>query len=323
MIRILTFTLMLSFFGFEQNQTVKTRNSEKDDWWLWSANWNPNSNQIVAGGTQDTLRVFSTTNNELQRNYPFEGTITKSRWHPTKNKLAISMQGGKSRSSIFNLDTEERIELDSINNFGARAIGWNTTGELLAVGDYDGFLIIYDERGKFISKITTGQKALIGLDWHPTKNLIVAVGDEISLYDFDNHILKNYKDRPEEVLMLCVEWHPAGDLFVTGDYGDYDKNYPPLLQFWTPEGQKIKSVEKSKAEYRNLRWSKKGDLLATASDGIRIWSKSGLLITEKTTEHLLWGIDWDQQAEKIVVTDETGRIMIWDKNSDKLEELAY
>ncbi len=314
---------ILSFLGCHQKQSGKVQNIEKADWWLWTANWSPAGNQIVAGGTQDSLRLFLTLDNQAQKNYLFEGTITKSKWHPTKNVLAIAMQGGKSKSAIFNLDTEERIALDSLNDFGARAIGWNHTGQLLAVGDYDGFIIIYDERGKIIKRIATNQKALTGLDWHPTKNIILAVGDKITMYDFDANVLTHAEDRTEEVLMLCVAWHPAGELFVTGDYGDFDKNYPPLLQFWTSEGHKIQTIEKSKAEYRNLKWSNNGELLATASEGIRLWSKDGSLIAEKLTDNLLWGIDWNKEGNKLVTTDEKEAIVIWDKNLNKLETLTY
>ena len=321
--KILAVIFMVSFLGCQQKQAGKIQKSEKNDWWLWTANWSPSSNQIATGGTQDTLRLFSTINNRLQKNYQFEGTITKAKWHPTKNKLAISMQGGKSKSSILNLETDERIVLDSINGFGARAIGWNYTGELLAVGDYDGFLIIFDERGKLMKKIATNQKGLMDLDWHPTKNLIVTVGEKVSLYNFENDVLNNIENRNEEVLMLCVEWHPTEDFFVTGDYGDYDKNYPPLLQFWTSEGQRIKFIEKSKAEYRNLKWSKNGELLATASERIRFWSKSGDLIAEKASENLLWGIDWSSEGDKIVTTDEKGSITIWNKSLNQSEELKY
>jgi WD40 repeat protein len=72
------------------------------------------------------------------------------KWHPTKNKLAISVQDGLSKSTILNLDNDESIELDSITNDGARAIGWNHSGNLLAVGDYDGYLTIFDEKGRIL-----------------------------------------------------------------------------------------------------------------------------------------------------------------------------
>ena len=321
--KILAIVFIISFLGCQQKKAGKIQKPEKDDWWLWTASWSPNSDELVVGGTQDTLRLFSTKDFFLRKNYPFIGTITKAKWHPTKNKLAISVQGGKSKPAILNLDTEKITELDSISIAGARAIGWNNEGDLLAVGDYEGLLVIFNEDGNFVKKIDTGQKGLIGLNWHPKKNLIAAVGERIAIYNFDDDTLVSYEDREKDVLMLCVEWHPSGDFFVTGDYGDFEYHYPPLLQFWTKEGKNIKSIEKSKAEYRNLKWSNDGELLATASENIRLWNKDGILVAEKKSENLLWGIDWSSEGDKIVTTDGKGSIIIWDKDLNQREELKY
>jgi WD40 repeat protein len=308
-------------FGCSQKE--KAEKTEKEDWWLWTANWNPHGEQIVAGGTQDTLRIFSSTDYKLSKNYRIDGTITKSKWHPYNDKLAIAMQGGKSKSLIFDLEKDKRIELDSLDGFGARAIGWNNSGDLLAVGDYSGFLTIYNTEGEILKRIDLEQRGLIGLDWHPNKNLITIVGDRIALYDFDNDTTISIQPRNEEVLMLCVAWHPSGDFFVTGDYGDFEKNYPPLLQYWTSKGEKIKSIEKSKAEYRNLKWSNDGKLLATASDYVRLWTKEGKLMNEQKSENLLWGIDWNNDDSQIVTTDEVGRVIIWNRELEKVRELEY
>ena len=124
-------------------------------------------------------------------------------------------------------------------------------------------------------------------------------------------------------LMLCVTWHPSGAFFVTGDYGDFEFHFPPLLQFWTYEGQKIKTIEESKAEYRNIKWSNDGELLATASEKIRLWNKEGNLVSEQTTKDLLWGIDWNKEATQIITTDGEGKITFWDRNLTKLNELQY
>jgi WD40 repeat protein len=309
--------------GCSLTQKKPSRTLKRDDWWLWTVSWHPNKDQVVVGGTQDTLRLFSTTNYQLLNNYLFEGTITKVKWHPTKHKLAISMQGEKSKTSIFNLDSNKRIALDSINDFGARAIGWNKTGKILAVGDYDGFLTFFDEDGKRIKKISTNQKSIIGLDWHPTKDLVVAVGDKISIYDFSTDAISPIEDRKEEVLMLCVAWHPSGNFFVTGDYGDFDKNHPPLLQFWSFEGKNIKRIKHSTSEFRDLKWSEDGTLLATASEKIRLWDKQGNLISEKSSPDLLWGVDWNKAGTKLITTDKKGSIVVWDKQLNKLNELKY
>ena len=297
--------------------------TERDNWWLWTANWNHNNNQISVGGTQDTLRLFSSETYQLTENIPLRGTITKTKWHPIKNKLAISMQDGTSKSLILDPLSKEQTVLDSLDETGARALGWNKKGELLAVGDYSGFLIIYNEKGKIIKRINTKQKGLIGLDWHPEKNIVTVVGERISIYDFDNDSIYDIKPRKEDVLMLCVAWNPNGEFFVTGDYGDFEKDYPPLLQFWSASGENLRNIDTSKAEFRNLKWSKDGKILATASESLRLWNENGDLLEASESGNLLWGIDWNKLDSKIVTTDEKGKIIIWDRELNQIQELKY
>ena len=321
---LLIFIFFSSIWACQQNQTKAIQADKKNDLcFFWAVDWHPKKAQFVVGGMQDTLRLLSANNFEPIKNYPYKGTITKTKWHPSKNKLAVSVQDGKSKSTILNLDNDESIELDTLTNDGARALGWNHSGNLLAVGDYEGFLTLFDETGNFLKKIKTNQKAIIGLDWHPDENLIVAVGEKISWYHYELDSLQTIEDRSEEVLMLCVAWHPNGDFFVTGDYGDHEYHHPPFLQYWTYEGQRIKSIEESKAEYRNMKWSGDGDLLATASEKVRLWNKEGDLVAEKPSENLLWGIDWNEDASKLVATDEKGKIIFWDRNLNKLRQLQY
>lgn len=297
--------------------------TERDNWWLWTANWNHNNNQISVGGTQDTLRLFSSETYQLTENIPLRGTITKTKWHPIKNKLAISMQDGTSKSLILDPLSKEQTVLDSLDETGARALGWNKNGELLAVGDYSGFLNIYNENGKIIKRINTKQKGLIGLDWHPKKNIVTVVGERISIYDFENDSIYDIKPRKEDVLMLCVAWNPNGEFFVTGDYGDFEKDYPPLLQFWSASGENLRNIDTSKAEFRNLKWSKDGKILATASESLRLWNENGDLLEASESGNLLWGIDWNKLDSKIVTTDEKGKIIIWDRELNQIQELKY
>lgn len=318
---------MITILGCKESSKQESQNfEEKERWFFWSVDWHPNKDKIVVGGSNDTFfKLISSTDYKELKSYSYKGTITKTKWHPFKNKLAVSVQDGKSKSIIINLDKKENIELDSITNDGARAIGWNHAGNLLAIGDYEGFLTIFDEKGNVLKRKNTNQKGIIGLDWHPYENLIVAVGEKITFYNYELDSLNNIDDRSEEidVLMLCVAWHPNGKFFVTGDYGDFQHNYPPLLQYWTYEGKRIKTIEESKAEYRNIMWSSDGDLLATASEKIRLWNKNGDLVAEETTKNLLQGIDWSEDATKLVTTDDKRKIIFWDRNLNRLKELQY
>lgn len=289
--------------------------------YYWAIDWHPTVGKFATAGTQDSIRIFDTQTNTLHSSLPYAGTITQVKWHPSREKLAISVQDGLSTSSILDLSNNRMLPLDSISPEGARAAGWNSSGDLLAVGDYEGFLTVFNDSGHLLRRIQTGQKAIIGLGWHPGENLIVAVGDRISLYNYDLDSLWNIEDRTEDVLMLCVNWHPSGAYFVTGDYGDFTNHYPPLLQFWEYDGQKMKAIIHSKAEYRNIRWSGDGEVLATASDKIRLWSKAGELIAEAETPYLLWGIDWNNDDSQIVATDDNGNIIFWDRQLNMLQQI--
>jgi len=317
--------ILIPLGGCEQNQPEDSQRAETDErWFFWTVDWHPQKEQFVAGGSNDTFfKVLSSSDLQPIKTYLYKGTITQTKWHPTQNKLAISVQDGKSHSIILDLDTDQQIPLDSVSVEGARALGWNHTGELLAVGDYEGMLTIYDEAGNFLRRIRTGQKSIICLDWHPDENLIVAVGEKITLYDYESNSLKHIEDREEEVLMLCVDWHPGGEFFVTGDYGDFEYHYPPLLQYWSYDGKKIQSIEESKAEYRNVQWSSDGELLATTSEKMRLWNEEGELVAEDSTQHLLWGLDWQADGRKLLATDTQRKIICWDRNLKRLMEQQY
>lgn len=286
---------------------------------LWAADWSPDGQYIAVGGNHNSLLIFSGKDFKLLRKFPLENTITKLKWRPNGQLLAVATQISASRPFILDLLTGRRIELEGVSPDGARGLGWSSDGELLAVGDNDGQLSIFTKTGAFVRKIDAAQKTITGLSWHPSGNTIATVGKQIAIYDFDKDALRTITHRPEEVLMLCVTWHPSGRFFVTGDYGNYEKHYPPLLQFWNARGEKIREIERSKAEFRNLDWSADGETLATASDALRIWSKDGELLGEGKSEGLLWGVAWSPDDSKLVTSSEDGEILIWNDRLRAIE----
>ncbi|WP_394347447.1 hypothetical protein [Ulvibacterium marinum] len=53
-----------------------------------------------------------------------------------------------------------------------------------------------------------------------------------------------------------------------------------------------------------------------------MWSKGGeLLSRSKSTEDYLWGIDWSPDGKYIVTSSKEGKIIIWDKNANSINEL--
>ena len=284
---------------------------------IWSTDWSPNGKLIVIGENKDTLKIYSERDLKPFKSFHINNTITRVKWHPSKNIIAVTTQNSKDKSSIINLGTNKKMELNGISSDGARGIDWNYKGEYLAVGDNDGQILIYNIKGELIRKFvnqTNSTKSITAIDWHPNKNILITVSEKIRFFDIEGNLLNTVKHRPEDVLILSVAWHKSGTFFVTGDYGDEkDKS---LLQYWSEQGKLIRSINTSKGEYRNLTWNPEGNRLATASDTLRIWDTDGNLIAEGNEKnHFLWGVSWNKQGNKIITSAQS--ILLWNDKAEK------
>ena len=303
--------IVLSIQTFAQKTTTKEI--------LWTTDWSPNGKFIAIGGNIDTLKIYSESNLKPYKSFQIKNTITRIKWHPSKNIIAVTTQNSKDKSSIINLEIEEKIELDGISPDGARGIDWNSTGEYLAVADNEGQILIYNIKGELIRKFlnqTNSTKSITAIDWHPKKNILTTVTDKIRFYDIEGNLLKSIKHRPEEVMLLSIAWHKSGSFFVTGDYGDEkDKS---LLQYWNKRGELLKSIDISKGEYRNLVWNPKGNKLATASDALRIWDDKGNLISEGNSKDYLWGVSWNKKGNRIITSSMEQNIILWNTKAERI-----
>ena len=289
---------------------------------LWTTDWSPNGKYIAIGGNVDTLKIYSESNLKPYKSLPIKNTITRVKWHPTKNIIAVSTQNSKDKTSIINLDDNEKIELNGLSPEGARGIDWNYTGEYLAVADNEGQIVIYNIKGELIRKFinqSSSTKSITAIDWHPKKNILTTVTDKIRFFDIEGNLLKSIKHRQEEVMLLSIAWHKTGDFFVTGDYGD-DKD-KSLLQYWNVQGELLKTIDISKGEYRNLAWNSKGDRLASASDALRIWDTNGNLISEGNSKDYLWGVSWNEKGNRIITSSMEQRIILWNKKAKRINTI--
>lgn len=313
-IKILTFLnfLILVF----HNQTFAQQTATKQI--LWTTDWSPNGKYIAIGGNVDSLKIYKQGNLKTYKSFPVKSTITRVKWHPSLNIIAVTTQMSDEKSFIINLETNEKIELNDISPDGARGADWNYTGEYLGVADNDGQVLIYNTKGKLIKKFVNqinSTKGITALAWHPKKNILTTVTDKIRFLDINGNLIKSIKHRPEDVMLLSIAWHKSGDFFVTGDYGDEkDKS---LLQYWNEKGELIKSIDISKGEYRNLAWNPKGNRLASASDALRIWDTKGNLISEGESKDYLWGVSWNEQGNRIITSSLEQRIILWNKKAKR------
>ncbi len=310
------FILMTLLLSNVYCQKVKIQNT------LWTVAWSPDGKYIATGGNQDALKLFDATTFEMIKTYPVKGVaLSRIKWHPTKNVLAIVTQSETIKARIFDVKKETWTDLEGLTS-SFRGLDWNYTGEFLAVSEFGGEVSVYTIDGVLVSRFIADAKGVAGIDWHPSKNSMVTVGSQIGIYSHLGDTIKTFQPRIEEAFLLCVEWHKSGKFFVVGDYGDIKNADNKLLQFWNTEGVKLNEIKGGIIEYRNIRWDPDGNQLASAGEALKIWSKEGELLAEsESTEDYLWGVDWSPDGKQIVTSSSKGKVIIWNKNAEIIKEL--
>ncbi len=276
---------------------------------IWSTEWSPDGKYIAIGGDDQILWILDGNHFKLLMKYDLQAMIKCLSWHPTENLIAIATVKGV---QLFDLQSKKLTELKEIKT-GGRAIDWNHTGDMLALGDGAGIIQIIDKGGNVIRSIPKhNNHSYTTLDWHPSKNILVTGSDEILIFDTYGKQLSFIAHRKENTLLLTVQWHPSGDFFAAGDYGHEQEGIPTLLQFWKMDGTLLQQQFGHHKEIRKLAWNKDGTTLATASNGLRFWTKDGKLLNESVQDEVLWGLSWDEQGNRLVSGKfENGQVQIW------------
>ena len=292
---------------------------------LWSTDWSADGKSFAVGGAW--LGVFNATALERVPTPALDSikAVAKVSWHPTQNLLAFSGGGDGGSTGIYDPATDRKTTLTSPD--GTRGISWNWNGELLAGAGNRGELLIWNAKGELQHSVRPEKsKSLTGVAWHPRENKLISIGEFIRLHDANGTITKQITHRPAAkglVLLLSVEWHPSGEFFVVGDYGNKQSGDEPELEFWSADGRLLKTVKiEEGAAVRSLSWNHDGSLLASASDALRIWSKDGELKRVGKSPDLLWGAKWNRSGDRLLTSSHEGRVTLWSANANVVKEVV-
>lgn len=63
--------------------------------------------------------------------------------------------------------------------------------------------------------------------------------------------------------------------------------------------------------------------MATASDQLSIFDKSGHLMYQAEAPDLLWGVDWHPDGNQLLTSSMDGRITLWNAQAKVIKEVAH
>jgi WD40 repeat protein len=289
---------------------------------LWAASWSPDNQYIAVGGADKVLRIYDGISFKFLRNDTLDHWVQRLEWHPSRNILAIATTGDG--SCLIDFEKGYKIKLDGLEGAGTRAISWNSPGDRIAVADYEGIVHLFNVEGDHLSSFQKeNSRSFTGIAWHPKSNRLLLIGEYIREYNTKGKLMHKFLHRPHRVLLLSVAWHPSGEFYVLGDYGDPEAQMPPVIQFYEEDHTYIGERLGSTSEYRNMDWSADGEKLATAGNSLQIWSKSGDLLHSGITTNMdkLWGVAWSADGSRIVTSSENGHIQVWNEKAELVKTL--
>jgi WD40 repeat protein len=130
--------------------------------------WSPDSQQLVSTGTDNTVRVWDVaTGGNIMT---VKDTIDSIDWHPSQNQILRVARGNEVVISDAATGESLLVLQDSPSVGIAR---WNFDGALIATGDLEGNIRIWDAvAGDLLMLITEHTEVITALEWHPQQNML-------------------------------------------------------------------------------------------------------------------------------------------------------
>ncbi|MGW6933533.1 nSTAND1 domain-containing NTPase [Lentzea sp. NPDC054927] len=212
--------------------------------------WHPDGMLLATGGFQGEVRVVDAVEPAFIGSFPqHRDRVTDNCWHPDGTMFATSSYDGT--VLVTALDTgvviasiEHDVPLD--------AVAWNNTGELLAVGDWDGKVHLWRMGSdQALVKLDGHTAGVHSLAWAPTGEQLVSTSGDGSAR------IWNTSEESQIAKLLAGEafavgWSPSGRLVATGSRDG-------VIRVWdAATGALVQELRHSEAVHA-LDWSPDGE----------------------------------------------------------------
>lgn len=205
----------------------------------------PDSKRLITISQDKTIRIWSVVTGELESTIRLaigagaDGSLYEGALNPNGRILAVSgqpLEKGKQGVFIYLIDLEsEQVALAMRVPKGMpSALDWSKNGRILAVGNFNGTVSLYDPAKRGFQGVLPGKHnaPVQDVSYHPSGRYVVSSARDktIRLWDLMAKPIRAKVITGLPEVVNTVQWSPDGNSFVSGGVDG-------VVRRWAPEGE--------------------------------------------------------------------------------------
>ena len=252
----------------------------------WTVEWSNDGTKLATGSTDNTVRIWSDSGDEMALLEGLGGAVRFIAWSPDDSMIA-TVRGSDVR--IWDLTTlKERFSVQGDGISPNRGVSWSHDGKCLAIGHLDGRIKFIDaESGDQHFEVQHLRDEVAAISFAPD-GMHMALGYKRGVLEVWNWQSRTsrFSLRAHNNTVTSVAWSPDSTRIVTGS------NDGTTKLFDAQYGDELLVIQDSAGEVKSVDWSADGRRIASgtwAENLVRIWDSSA---GQKVAESQLSLADW-------------------------------
>lgn len=255
------------------------------------------------------LDVFESINQFYQIDLDFSNQA-KIAYNPDKNVIFFQNKEGEIISGLL-----PKLTLTKINNVtmnsgrSTNILAFNPHNLLLASGTWDGSIILWNEQGKMINKLSSNSLTIKQLEWSNDGQLLASVTQDgnINIWKKTGQLLTTIKANCQSI--NCLLWTKNNQLLTSS-------NDDKTLKLWTKTGELLDIITNTEDITTNFIQLPKSELIlsGTNNNKLKIWSIQQNKLKLFQTINMgcnLQSLAVNNQKKILAIGNDHGEIILW------------
>ncbi|MFO1007908.1 MAG: protein kinase [Planctomycetaceae bacterium] len=280
----------------------------------WTVEYSPNGRFLASGSDDGTIKVWeAATGLELSTSLHHTQTVVQVRYSPSGSRLASLCLDGSLR--VWEVDTTsgkligEPRKVDEHRK--ARSLTWSPDGRIIATGDNDGNVVLWDANSLEVLRRFADHQATVRqiLFLDAGKTLVtVSNADSVCVRDLaeKDTVVRKWR---EVIDVYCVALLPDGETLALG------QKQGNISLRSRSTGQLIGSLAGHEMGVGAMALSPDGEVLATGDEAgwLRLWRADNHqpLISIRVGEQKVNGLSFSPQGDAIAIATHDGKVTVW------------